>query len=155
MLVFVAYAGSKLELNPGETIEAQKLYSPSAIFSKRLKYAKSITTKDKIFILSAKYGLVKLNDKLEYYDLYLGKQSEIYKYKWTNKVINQMKEQNIDFNEEVYFAAGKEYYKGLKSYFKNSKFEIDEVKKDLGRSGIGMSLKYYDIKNGVKKNEEC
>ena len=42
---------------------AQDLYV-SPLFQKNLQYAKSLNS-DKIFILSAKYGLLKLNEEIE------------------------------------------------------------------------------------------
>lgn len=144
MIVFIACSKSKLN----RPCKAKELYTPSAIFCKRMAYAKKLTSEDKIFILSAKYGLLKLDDPVEYYDCYLGKQDALYKFEWKQKVLKQMKEANIDFNEEVYFATGTEYWKMLTSSFKNFKVEKDLVESKLGRGGIGMALQYYDIMLG-------
>lgn len=144
MIVFIACSKSKLN----RPCKAKELYTPSAIFCKRMAYAKKLTSEDKIFILSAKYGLLKLDDPVEYYDCYLGKQDALYKFEWKQKALKQMKEANIDFNEEVYFATGTEYWKMLTSSFKNFKVEKDLVEAKLGRGGIGMALQYYDIMLG-------
>ena len=144
MIVFVACSKSKLHY----ACEAQKIYTPSAIFKKRMTYAKNLT--DKIYILSAKYGLLKPTDWVEPYNRFLGAESSLYKHSWQQKVIMQMKAEGIDFNEEVYFATGEEYWKLLIDLFKNAKTEKEEVIKALGRGGIGMSLKYYDLRNASK-----
>lgn len=141
MIIFVACSKSKLHY----PCEAQKIYTASSIFNKRMTYAKNHT--DKIYILSAKYGLLKLNDWVEPYECYLGSQDKTYKLNWTKKVLEQMKAEGIDFNEEVYFATGAEYWKPLAKHFKNAKVEGAEVAKALGRGGIGMALQYYDIQN--------
>lgn len=144
MIVFVACSKSKLN----KPCKARELYTPSAIFCKRMSYAHKITSEDKIFILSAKYGLLKLDDPVEYYDCYLGKQDALYKFQWTQKVLKQMKEANIDFNDDVYFATGTEYWKQLAKSFKHATVEKDKVEAKLGRGGIGMALQYYDIMLG-------
>lgn len=127
MIAFVACSKSKLPY----PCEAQKIYTPSAIFNKRMTYARSHA--DKIYILSAKYGLLKPNDWIEPYDCYLGDSGKTYKLDWAKKVLAQMKAEGIDFNEETYFAAGVEYWKNLASHFRNVRVESTEVQKALGR----------------------
>jgi len=51
--------------------KARELYV-SPLFRLNLKYALSLRP-DKIFILSAKYGLIGLNDEIEPYDITLNK----------------------------------------------------------------------------------
>ncbi len=48
------------------TFEAKYLYDESPLFRKSYQYAKQIT--DKIYILSAKYGLLKDSDVISTYD---------------------------------------------------------------------------------------
>ena len=142
MYVFVACSKSKLHI----ACTAQEIYSASALFNKRLAYAKKIVPEDKIFILSAKYGLLKLTDPVEPYDCYMGDQSAEYKFKWMQMVLKQMQEAGIDRREKTYFATGEEYWKQLSSAFKDYTTEKEVVKKALGRGGIGMALQYYDLK---------
>lgn len=141
MIVFVACSKSKLHY----ACEAQKIYTASAIFNKRMTYAKRHA--DKIYILSAKYGLLKLTDWVEPYDCYLGSQGKDYKVNWTKKVLQQMVDEEIDFDDDVYFATGAEYWKPFKKLFKKAKFESDKVIEALGRGGIGMALQFYDLMN--------
>ena len=56
----------KKKLSP---CQAQELYSDSTLFSYVLDYCRKHY--DKIYILSAKYGLVELNQKIKPYDLTL------------------------------------------------------------------------------------
>lgn len=141
MIVLVACSKSKLHY----PCEAQKIYTASTIFNKRMAYAKKRA--DKIYILSAKYGLLKLTDRVEPYECYLGSQGKEYKVNWTKMVLRQMIDAGIDFDEEVYFATGTEYWKPLRKLFKNSKVEGEQVAEALGRGGIGMALQYYDLVN--------
>lgn len=144
MIIFVACSKSKLHY----PCEAKKIYTASAIFNKRMTYAKRRT--DKIYILSAKYGLLQLNDWVEPYECYLGSQGKAYKLEWTQNVLRQMRELNIDFNDEVYFATGEEYWKQLIKYFPNAKTEKQLVIEHLGRGGIGMSMLFYDLSNAQR-----
>ena len=43
------------------------------------------------YILSGKYGLLDKNERISYYNLYLGKQSAEYKKKWAENVLNTLK----------------------------------------------------------------
>lgn len=77
MYVFISCSKSKLD----KPCKAQEMYSPSDIFTKRFTYARKVTSRDKIFILSAKYGLLRLDDVIEPYELFLNDQSAEYKSK--------------------------------------------------------------------------
>jgi len=68
---------------------ARDLYI-SPLFKYNLKYAKSLNP-DKIFILSAKHGLIDLNDKIEPYDKTLNKMSKAERQEWAKNVINKLK----------------------------------------------------------------
>jgi len=97
---------------------AEKLYT-SSLFKKSLAYAKSLKP-NKIFILSAKYGLVNLNDKKEPYDVTLNKMTVEERKKWAKKVICQLNK-TCNLNEDHFIIlAGKKYreflVKHLKSY---------------------------------------
>ena len=147
MNIFIACAKSKVSY----PCEAQELYSASTIFNKRLEYAlnkrKELKEQVNIYILSAKYGLLNLNDKIVPYDMFLATETKEYKVTWAAKVLKQMKLSHINMNDNTYFAAGEEYWEKLISSFPNSANEKDEVKKLLGRGGIGMALHYYDVVN--------
>ena len=69
--------------------KAQDLYI-SPLFKKNLQYAKSLNP-DKIFILSAKYGLLRLDEEIEPYDKTLNKMRSNEIKEWANSVLNQLK----------------------------------------------------------------
>jgi cytoplasmic iron level regulating protein YaaA (DUF328/UPF0246 family) len=64
---------------------ARDLYI-SPLFKKNLQYAQKLTP-DKIFILSAKYGLVGLDDEIEPYDLTLNTMSSREIKRWATGVL--------------------------------------------------------------------
>ena len=112
---------------------AKELYI-SPLFKYNLKYAKSLNP-DKIFILSAKYGLIDLNDKIEPYDKTLNKMSKKEKQEWAKNVINKLKN-IIDLEEDkIIFLAGKNYREYLVPLLKN--YEIP-----MRGLSIGKQLKY-------------
>lgn len=86
-------------------------------FKKCLKWAKSKTSEDNIFILSAKYGLLKLDQKINPYDLKMGMKNCVDS--------NFIKKQAIELNiieDQIYSTAGKEYRIVLDQVFKNIKY---------------------------------
>jgi cytoplasmic iron level regulating protein YaaA (DUF328/UPF0246 family) len=92
--------------------EAKNMYT-SSLFVKSLKYANDILKPNRIFILSAKYGLLNINEKIEPYNETLNDKNQKEKREWANNVINQlMKEGNIN-NDRFIFLAGKNYYENL------------------------------------------
>jgi len=91
--------------------KAQDLYQ-SSLFKKSLAYAKQINS-DEIYILSAKYGLIKLNDIIEPYDKTLNKMSVSEKKKWSNEVFTKLQKYEIINNTNFIFLAGENYRKYL------------------------------------------
>ena len=65
--------------------EAKELYI-SDFFKKSLRYC--IINYDKVFILSAKYGLLELNERIETYEMTLNNFSKDKKVVWSKKVFN-------------------------------------------------------------------
>lgn len=61
----------------------------SALFQKNLHYAKSFNPNN-IFILSAKYGLLELDEEVEPYDKTLNKMRSCEIKEWANSVLSQM-----------------------------------------------------------------
>jgi len=123
---------------------AQDLYI-SALFQKNLQYAKSLNP-DKIFILSAKYGLLKLDEEVEPYDKTLNKIRSCEIKEWANSVLSQL-QKVVDLNkDEFVFLAGNNYRKFLLPGIKNYKIPM------LGL-GIGKQLKW--LKENIKVSKIC
>ena len=98
--------------NPTRRFKAQDIYQGNTF-----KISKTIGLKkfncDDWHILSAKYDLLDKDDKISYYDKYLGHQSSSYKKEWTQKVLQKLKEKYDLENDVFYIFAGSDYYKGL------------------------------------------
>lgn len=62
----------------------------------------------KIFILSAKFGLLRLNDYIGYYDETLNKKSVAERHIWAEQVLKQLHEESCELTKDKFiFLAGK------------------------------------------------
>lgn len=113
--------------------EAKNLYV-SSLFKKSLAYARKINP-DKIFILSAKYGLVDIEEKIDPYNVTLNKMSMGDIENWSRIVLEKLREKFNLSNDEFIFLAGENYRKNLISEIKNYKIPM------LGL-GIGKQLQW-------------
>ena len=87
--------------------------------------------------MSAKYGLLELNQWIEPYELTLNTMNKKQRKEWADKVLMQCKEKGISFDEETMFLCGKRYREFLMNEFKNSTAP-------LGHLGIGKQLAFYN-----------
>ena len=118
--------------------KAKDLYQ-STLFKYALKYAQKLNP-DKIYILSALHGLLELDDEINPYNKTLNKMKKIEKQQWSNKVLNQLKQKNLDLvNDEFIILAGKNYREYLVNEIKNYKIPMEGL-------GIGEQLSF------LKKN---
>ncbi len=122
--------------------QAKDLYI-SPLFRLNLAFAYSLKP-NKIFILSAKHGLVGLEQKLEPYEQTLNKMSEYEVKKWAKGVGEQMKGK-IDFkNDNIVFLAGERYGKYLLPLFRKASVPMKGL-------GIGKQLQYLKNKTNHAK----
>jgi cytoplasmic iron level regulating protein YaaA (DUF328/UPF0246 family) len=122
---------------------AEELYI-SPLFKYGLAYAKSLKP-DKIYILSAKYGLVGLDEVIEPYNVTLNNMSSMEIKEWSEKVLSKMRQTiNLDV-DQIIFLAGENYRKYLMPYIKNYSIPLKGL-------GIGKQLKYLKEHSG-KHNE--
>lgn len=120
--------------------KAKYLYDKSPLFRKSLEYARSLKP-DKIFILSAKYELLDLEQEIEPYDVTLsyvpkkvraGKPnlkvlSKEERKIWSENVINQLIKVT-DLNKDMFiFLAGKNYREFLVPHIANYKIPMEHV----------------------------
>lgn len=108
-----------------------EMYEPSILFKSSLDYAlNQVDDKEsQIYILSAKYGLLSLNEEIETYDVTLKKMKKNEREKWAKKVLEQM--ENIFDMQNVYFIflAGEAYIKPLTQYLKDGMYRNPIPKK--------------------------
>lgn len=114
--------------------KAEVLYSESSLFRHSLKYCKRYY--DKVYILSAKYGLVELHQKIKPYDLTLKSMKKEERRKWAGKVASVLKKK-INKEDVLYFHAGKYYREFLTPFLNN------QIKIPLKNLGIGKQLNFY------------
>jgi len=89
------------------TCPAKELYSASTLFSLSYQYAKIVA--DKIYILSALYGLVPEDRVISPYNKTLPEMPRDEQKRWSKKVLSDLR-QECDLNEDSFiFLAGKNY----------------------------------------------
>jgi predicted RNA-binding protein len=91
--------------------KARELYI-SPLFKKNLHYALKLKP-DQIFILSAKYGLVPLDEEIEPYDLTLNTMSSKEVKDWSAGVLRALASQADLQQDKFVFLAGAKYRKYL------------------------------------------
>lgn len=90
-----------------QKLRARELYI-SDLFRKELLYAQKLAP-DQIFVLSAKYGLVGLDEEIEPYDMTLNTMSSREIKRWAEDVIIQLSEKAELRNDQFVFLAGEKY----------------------------------------------
>jgi cytoplasmic iron level regulating protein YaaA (DUF328/UPF0246 family) len=110
--------------------EARNMYI-SSLFTKGLKYIENIFKPDKIYILSAKYGLLKLDEVIEPYNETLNTKNKAERKKWAEKVLLQIKNECNISNDTFIFIAGKKYYQDLIHFLPNNKIIMEN--KPIGK----------------------
>lgn len=89
--------------------------------------------------MSAKYGLLRLNEYICPYNLNLKNTSLEYRKKWGMKVYNSLSQMHNPNNTVFYLLAGKEYTRFLNKKLKYTKNPVKGL-------GIGKQLKWYKEK---------
>ena len=106
-IVLISCASKKLKFNA----KAEDIYI-STLFKKSLQYAKSLQP-DNIYILSAKYGLLNLNEAIEPYNLTLNSISLKEIKEWSKLILTQLNDVSDLQRDNFVFLAGNNYRKFL------------------------------------------
>ena len=138
MIVFISCVKTKRKIK----IEAKNMYI-SDYFKKSLSYAKTLNPK-KIYILSAKYGILELNEVIKPYNKTLNKMNKVERKKWGEKCYNQLKNKDIDLKQRFIFIGGKKYRE-----FLQEKLEKTEV--PMEGMGFGEQLSFMKKTIGGNK----
>jgi len=119
--------------------KAIEMYSASDLFRKAYAYA--VKKYDFVAILSAKYGLLFPDDKIEPYDLTLKDMSSKEVKEWSEKVFDQL---NCRFSlhdyDKAFFHTGKKYRQYLIQRLENVGIKCEAPLKNLG---IGKQKAWY------------
>lgn len=110
----------------------------SPFFKSALSYAKLLNP-DKIFILSAKYGLLPLTKEIDTYDLTLNTFKAKELKEWAEGTLKQLRREADLDKDKFIFLAGERYRQYLLPSIKN--YEIP-----LKGLGIGKQLKFLNNK---------
>ncbi|MBU0923283.1 hypothetical protein KKG81_00245 [bacterium] len=124
--------------------KAEDLYI-SSLFKKGLEYAKLLQP-DKIFILSAKYGLVNLKQEIEPYNITLNNMVKEERVIWSKNILSKLKKLTDIENDEFVFLAGKKYIEFLLPKIKHFKIPLKDAlqSEPKNRRGIGCQMKWLD-----------
>lgn len=104
----------------------------SSLFKKSLAYAELLDP-DNIFVLSAKYGLIGLDEEIEPYNQTLNSMTKSERKDWADQVISRLEEKVDLQKEQIIFFAGKKYREFLIPKIRN--YQVP-----LGGLGIGEQL---------------
>ena len=96
-------------------------------FKTILRYAESLHP-DKIYILSAHYGVLELDDEIAPYNRKLNAASRREQKIWAYNCYRQLQEKNINFNEHTIFLGGKVYWQYLSRLFPNREIPFAHLK---------------------------
>jgi hypothetical protein len=128
---------------------ARVLYSESALFRKALAYAEPRA--DRVYVLSAKYGLVTLDQPLEPYELTLKTMGAGERKAWAARVFDQIREQlganlgDITFE----FHTGEEYREHLTALLSRAGATCTCPVEGLA---IGERMQFYDQHGAHKQS---
>ncbi len=128
-ILLISCVSKKLEYKA----KAENLYI-STLFRLSLVYAKKLKP-DKIFILSAKYGLLNLNDEIVPYNETLNDKSTSDIKVWAKKVVIELEKLTNLGNDLFIFFAGKKYRKYILPYINNYEIPLKGLR-------IGEQLKF-------------
>ena len=101
--------------------KAREMYI-SPLFKKTLAFAEKHA--DRVFILSAKYGLLQLEDKIAPYEKTLKNATEHEKKRWAYLVYKKFLEIGGNLNEPCLFLCGIDYRKYLVPKFPNARIPL-------------------------------
>lgn len=99
----------------------------STLFKLNLKYANTLST-DSIYILSAKHGLLSLNQEIEPYEQTLNNMHANEVKEWANKVKQQLTAITLLEEDEFIFLAGDKYRKYLLPHIKHVQIPLEGLR---------------------------
>lgn len=123
--------------------KAEDMYL-SPLFKKSLMFARSLNADD-IYILSAKYELLPLNEIIETYDETINTKTASERRCWAANVISQLRAKCSLKSTKIIILAGKKYYEYL---IGEGKIELYTL--PLKGKKIGERLQF--LNEGIKKN---
>ena len=143
-IVLISCAAKKAKLRNGEKVTAKDLYV-SPMFQMAWQYATRLRP-DRIYILSAKYGLVEPQQKLENYNQTLNDASTAERKRWAAEVLDSLRRKGVNLQKDhVTILAGQNYSQYLVPHIKHCSLPY----KENGCNGMGYILQF--LKNEISK----
>jgi len=106
--------------------KAKDLYT-SPRFQKSLEYAKTLTDYSNIYVLSAKHGLLGLEQEIEPYDKSIYEMSEEEKNEWTNMVVKSLSEISNLKEDKYIFLTDNDYCASLLPFLVNYDLPLKNI----------------------------
>jgi|SRR5581483_6795332 len=133
MLTVGLIACTKKKLAASGEVPARTLYSASALFRAALAYCERAY--DQVFVLSARYGLVELDQPLRTYDESLATAPALVRRVWAVRVYDEIKRRDL-LDAHFSFHAGVNYREPLIR-------SLMHTDVPLAGLGIGQQLSWY------------
>ena len=109
----------------------------SPLFKKAYQYALKFVSEDKIYILSAKYGLIHSSQMIDPYEKTLNAERDKQRKVWAYNVVQQMKAKGIPLDASVMLLGGVNYTKYLSMVLKNASCPLKGL-------SMGKTLQWYN-----------
>ena len=119
---------------------AKDMYMPSVRFRLSYNYAKKVVKADKIFILSAKYGLLEENELISPYNKTLKNMKKDECMLWADNVYNRLKNLSDVNSDNFVILAGKPYYKYILPKIKNYDLPLKNMPIGKGNSFLKQEI---------------
>ena len=132
MIIFISCTKKKQD----HPCMAKEMYQASQWFRGGWKYAESLHP-DEIYILSAKYGLLRPDDMISPYEQTLNAAKDAQIRKWSIMVAEQIRKAGVDRTQHTIFLCGKNYRKYIKNLFKNHSAPCSHM-------GIGKQMQFFN-----------
>lgn len=109
----------------------------SPLFKKAYQYALKFVPEDKIYILSAKYGLIHSSQMIDPYEKTLNAERDKERKVWAYNVVQQMKAKGIPLDASIMLLGGVNYTKYLSMVLKNASCPLKGL-------SMGKTLQWYN-----------
>lgn len=125
--------------------KAREMYT-GFLFRKRLEFCELFA--NKTYILSARYGLLNLDDEIIPYNLRLDKIKKAYRESWSRIILRQI-DNIVKPNDIIFIFAGKVYYKDWQNEMSNRIYNPLSSKGIIAQKAI-LKMMIEDCKNGIQ-----
>lgn len=109
----------------------------SPLFKKAYQYALRFVPEDKIYILSAKYGLIHSSQLIDPYEKTLNAERDKKRKVWAYNVVQQMKAKGVPLDASIMLLGGMNYTKYLSMVLKNASCPLKGL-------SMGKTLQWYN-----------